>query len=244
MSQYILIRFFSYCVAMTHTITHKNIYNQLKAIFDGCDTIIDAQPFGNQYIDKYPHMKSIINSYMNGRTYRDIIDIKTKQYVMREACANYSHDDAMQFISKQTSKTTDDVYIKTLERIVSNRSYCRKENIIKEQINYVSKKCPHCSHILNMPELTQYIICGYHNSSQGYDWSGCGRDWCFQCEKKLCKRWEIDALCLQMNRYHDEECCIKHAQENGKHYSDEYCQCNNTNVLRSFTLINMLNDIQ
>ena len=53
---------------MTELITHKEIYNQLKFIFEGCDTILDAIQFGNQYIEKYPHMKSMILSYMNGKT--------------------------------------------------------------------------------------------------------------------------------------------------------------------------------
>ncbi|VBB17866.1 hypothetical protein YASMINEVIRUS_329 [Yasminevirus sp. GU-2018] len=215
----------------TENITHKDVYNQLKAIFDGCDTILDALPFGNYYIDKYPHMKSMIVSYMNGRSYRDVVDIKTKQSMMRDTDAIGTRDEALIFMAKQTDKTTDDVYKKTLERLASRKNYRKREVKVREPVKYISKKCPHCSHVLNMPENTQYVICGYHNTSQGYDWNGCGRDWCFQCGKMLCKRWETNSLCLQMNRHHDEECCSKHARETGRKYPDDYCQCNNINLL-------------
>lgn len=214
-------------------ITHKDVFNQLKAIFDGCDTILDALPFGNHYINKYPHMKSMIVSYMNGRTYRDVIDIKTKQSMMRDTDAVHSRDDAQQFISKLTEKTHDDVYKKTLERLANRKNYYRKETKIKEHIKFFNKKCPHCSRVLNMPEGTQYVICGYHNPNQGFDWNGCGKDWCFQCEKMLCKCWETNTLFVQMNRYHDEECCAKHARENNKKYPDDYCQCNNMSILNT-----------
>lgn len=212
------------------TTHHKDIYIQLKAIFDGCDTILDAIPFGNAYIELYPHMKSMIISYMNGRTYRDTIDIKTKQGMMRDLESINNRDEAYIYSSKLTEKTTDDVYKKTLERLSNRKTYHKREQNIKDMPKYITKKCPHCAHAINMIESTQYVICGYHNSSQGFDWNGCGRDWCFQCGKMLCKRWETNSLCLQMNRYHDEECCTKHAKENGKTYPDDYCQCNNNSM--------------
>lgn len=206
---------------------HNDIYLQLKAIFDGCDTILDAIYFGNIYIEKYPHMKGMITSYMNGKIYRDTIDIKTKQNMMHDIHMCDSRDDALENLSKLIDKTTDDVYRRTLERLAYRKYYRHKT--IPKRINddRCSKKCPHCSHTLNMPESTQYIICGYHNPSQGYDWAGCGRDWCFQCNKMFCKRWETNNLNLLMNRSHDEECCSTHAKENGYVYPDDYCQCNN-----------------
>lgn len=216
---------------MESTPTHKEIYTQLKAIFDGCDTILDAIHFGNIYIKRYPHMKSMILSYMNGRTYRDTIDIRTKQSMMYDVHMRDNRDDALEAISKIVDKTTDDVYRKTLERL-AHRKYYRKIKHKDVSLHHnVSKKCPHCSHVLNMPESTQYVICGYHNPIQGYDWNGCGRDWCFQCNKMLCKRWETNSLHLQMNRSHDEECCSKHAHENGYVFPDDYCQCNNNLIL-------------
>jgi len=215
----------------------KDVYIQLKAIFDGCDTILDAVPFGNAYIENYPHLKSMIISYMNGRTYRDSIDIKTKQNMMRDLDKINNRDEALTYSSKLTEKTTDDVYRKTLERLSNRKTYRKHDRQrIKDTPKLITKKCPHCPYAITMPESSQYVICGYHNQNHGYDWNGCGRDWCFQCGKMLCKRWEADCLCLLMNRNHDDECCAKHAKENDKRYPDDYCQCNRMNILNSLVL--------
>lgn len=219
---------------MTDSASYKDIYKQLKAIFDGCDTIVDAIQFGNMYIKKYPNMESMIVSYMNGRSYRDTVDIKTKQASLNDVHHCSTRDDALALISKLSDKTLDDVYKKTLERIAYRKNYKKLEAKRIDTTPNVSKKCPHCGHVLNMTENTQYVICGYHNPNVGYDWNGCGRDWCFQCEKKLCKRWEVDALHLRINRHHDGDCCEKHAQDNGNKYPDDYCQCNNMNILHTF----------
>jgi hypothetical protein len=214
-------------------ITHTEIINQIKFIFAGCDTIIDAMHFGNQYIEKYPHMKSLILSYMNGKRYRDIVDIKTKQNALNDVIMCETQDEALAVLSKHIEKTTDDVYRKTLERIAYKKYYRKTDRKQKNIQHNISKKCPHCSHIVNMPDTTQYIICGYTNPVIGYDWNGCGGDWCFQCNKMLCKKWEIDNLHLEMNRHHDDECCASHAKANGYRFPDDYCQCNNINLLTS-----------
>lgn len=216
-----------------NNISHKDVYIQLKAIFDGCDTILDAIPFGNAYTEQYPHMKSMIISYMNGRLYRDTVDIKTKQSMMRDLDLINNRDEAFEYASKLTEKTTDDVYRKTLERISNRKIYHKREQKIKDMTRYITKRCPHCGHAINMADTTQYVICGYHNPNQGYDWNGCGRDWCFRCNKMLCKKWETNALCLQMNRNHDDDCCAKHAKENDRIYPDEYCQCNSMHMINS-----------
>jgi hypothetical protein len=217
---------------MTQDATHKDIYNQLKAILDGCDTIIDAIPFCNAYTIKYPHMKTMIVSYTDGKTYRDSVDIKTKQSILNDINLCDTRDAALKLFSKMADRTSDEVYKKTMERIAHKKHYHRIENKGPDIITHVSKKCPHCSHILNMHENTNYVICGYHNPSQGYDWNGCGRDWCFHCNKMLCKKWELHSLNLQMNRNHNDECCSKHALANGYKYPDAYCQCNNINIHR------------
>ena len=40
----------------------------------------------------------------------------------------------------------------------------------------------------------EYVICGYINSNKGYDWNGCGKDWCAKCNKMLCKSWDLNQL--------------------------------------------------
>ena len=215
--------------------SYKDIYIQLKSIFEGCDTIIDAMYFGNIYIEKYPHMKNMILSYMNGKKYKDNIDMISKQNMLNDVNLCETRDEALEAISKLTNKTTDDVYRKTLDRIAHKKTYRKNKSVPLQEISHnLTKKCPHCNHAVNMPEATQYIICGYHNPSIGYDWNGCGRDWCFHCNKMLCKKWEVDNLYLLSNRDHDEECCSKHAKETGHKYPDDYCQCNNMNFINSF----------
>ena len=211
--------------------THKDIYNQLKAILDGCDTIQDAIPFCNNYAERYPHMKSMIFSYTNGRSYLDTVDIMTKQNMLGDINLYETRDDALALLSKLVDRTSDDVYKKTLERIAHKKHFKKIENKSVDTITHISKKCPHCSHVLNMPENTSYVICGY-KQNQAYDWNGCCKDWCFHCNKMLCKRWEVDSLHLLMNRTHDDECCLKHSKNNGYRYPEDYCQCNNINIHR------------
>jgi len=220
---------------MVDKLTHEEVYIQLKHIFDGCDTILDALPFCNMYAEKLPHMKSMINSYTNGRSYRDNVDIKTKQSMMNDVNLCDSRDSALNIISKISERTNDEVYKKALERIALRKSHRvdRRQNMSNTDIDNITKKCPHCSHALNMPDNTNYVICGYHNPNSGYDWNGCGKDWCFHCNKMLCKSWIPDSLNLKMNRVHDDECCFKHSIDNGYKYPDDYCQCNHINIQRN-----------
>lgn len=98
--------------------------------------------------------------------------------------------------------------------------------------NLVTKNCPHCSKECTLPTGTEYTICGYTNSKTGYDLVGCGKDWCFECGKMLCKKWDIHQLFLDTNKHHDSECCKQHARDNNRIYEIDYCQCNNKNVTR------------
>jgi hypothetical protein len=212
-------------------ITATQIYGQIKAILEGCDTIVDAMPFCTMYADKYPAMRDLIMSLMNGKNYKDNVDIKTKQTVLKDINFCETKEDALSLITKLEDKSTDDVYKRTMERL-SRKKHSKQYSKKEVMNNNISKKCPHCFHMLYMPANTTYVICGYHNTNSGYDWNGCGRDWCFSCGKMLCKKWEIDSLNLQMNQSHDDECCELRAQLNGHNYLNDYCQCNNIHVHR------------
>ena len=216
-----------------------DIYKQLKAIYDGCDTMTDAMLFCNKYVVKYPNLKSMIISYTNGRTYPDTVDIKTKQTNIENLFFSNTLANTTSILLQARDNSNDIIYKTTLERIACKKIYDPStENVNKhlkinhKNVVYVDKKCPHCSHTLNMSENTNYIICGYHSTISGYDWLGCGHDWCFSCEKKLCKRWEIDNLCLPANRFHDDECCLNHSMINDFNYMNDYCHCNNNNINR------------
>jgi hypothetical protein len=205
----------------------KQIYLELKAIFSGCDTINDALLFTTIYCEKYPYMKSAIISFMNSYTFNDNIDIRTKQSRMKHIYLNIqTKEDAQEYVSHNTESMFDDIYTKIINMIINKKP----KKIYKERIKNITKACPHCKHMLSAPIATQYIICGYHNNIEGYDWYGCGKDSCFQCGKILCKRWETDMLCLNINRQHDSICCSTHATENNKIYPDDYCQCIHTTL--------------
>lgn len=222
---------------MSTSLTHKDVYYKLKAILDGCDTVLDAIPFCNSYAEKYPQMKSMIFSYLNGRSYNDTIDIKTKQNMLNDICLCETKEDASTLMSKVIARSSDDVYKRAMERIIN----CKRYKIIGPMAGSVSvnicKKCPHphCGHIINMATDTQYVICGYTDPNHGYDWNGCGKDWCFQCNKILCKSWEFNRLHLEMNRTHDNDCCSQHANVNDHKYPDDYCQCNGIHMHKKTT---------
>lgn len=215
----------------------RSIITELKAILDGCDTIIDALPFCNAYISKYPEMKNMILGYTNGKIYRDTIDIKTKQSILNDVMLCDTKDDAYNLIHRIADRTNDDIYKKAMNRIANRKSYT---NFMKVHDKHISKSCPHCGHVMTMPENTTYVICGYGNTNLGYDLNGCGKDWCFQCNKLLCKSWDRDQLFLHTNRKHDEYCCANHAKQNNITYADNYCQCTNIYVYRvSFDILDM-----
>ena len=116
----------------------------------------------------------------------------------------------------------------------NNKQYTKFHCNQKYNVNsFETKKCPHCGYNITDKYNRAYIICGYNDEKKGYDWNGCGKDWCFRCEKILCKSWETHALHLEMNRSHNDECCSKHAKENNNKYPDDYCQCRNINITRT-----------
>lgn len=219
-------------IIMGNNANHKDIYIQLKAILEGCDTVLDAIPFYNMYSEKYPEMKNMIHSLIYGKNYQDSLDIVSKQVMLNDIVLCDDKNNAINMMSKLVKKTNEPVYKRTIERIVNSKQYRKINNTkINNNVN-ISKNCPHCSHVMNMPKNTDYVICGYSNTKQGYDWNGCGKDWCFRCNKMLCKSWESDTLNLKMNRYHDDDCCSKHAKLNKYIYPDDYCKCDNIYVRR------------
>jgi len=203
---------------------------EIKALISGCDTIMDATYFGDQYANKYPKLKFLIYSIIKGQLYPDNIDIKTKQDILRDVYSS-SYDDAEKMITILNSKSNDDIYKRTLNRIAKQKRQPRVDiKRIVQQGSY--KTCPHCENVMCAKNDANYVICGYNDTKLGYDWRGCGCDWCFKCGKMLCKKWHTDSLHCVINRIHTAECCKKHAIENDGTYPDDYCQCDNNYVCR------------
>lgn len=91
--------------------------------------------------------------------------------------------------------------------------------------NHITKHCPHCDNSCKGTIETAYIICGYDDHLNGFNWKGCGRDWCFVCGKKLCKQWNENELYTDEQRNHNKECCKRIAKKNNENYEENYCQC-------------------
>jgi len=141
-----------------------------------------------------------------------------------EQNGNISYDTLIKI--KQSN--LDQIQQKTLDRIIKIRNINVTKNI--NTINKITKNCPHCNKSVTEASDTIYLICGYE--SNGYDQYGCRNDWCFQCEKKLCKNWHSHQLFNKLNRTHDSLCCKHHAIKNKNNYLSDYCMCVNNFVNR------------
>jgi hypothetical protein len=217
----------------------KHICKNLKIILSGCKHISDAYDIGNMFKEKYPEYKKIINSIINGKVYENTMSIKNIYSVINDISLLTYKEDVIDLIDNICNeKNINETHKRTFLRTGAMKIFkpfihtSNKKNIIQETDNYERKPCPHCGHICTVAKDTEYIICGYTDQNKGYDYQGCGKDWCFKCGKLLCKIWDHDSLFLLMNRHHNGECCKNHAKENNNDYKD-YCQCINTHVNRN-----------
>lgn len=132
------------------------------------------------------------------------------------------------FTNYNIYQTKDKAQLLALKRILSLKNI--KLNDQSKSNHIIKKSCPHCNNNVESDSNTEYIICGY--DEYGYDWKGCGNDWCFKCGKKLCKSWFLNELFNINNRYHNNKCCYKHSIKQNNNYMQDYCHCVNLHVLR------------
>jgi hypothetical protein len=212
------------------------MYRKIKALFEGCDSTIDARHISEAIFFKYPQYKQLIISYRDSLIYPYNIDITTKIASLDSISNSDTKDEAYTLKNNLISRSNDLIYSKSLERVVNRKGNRYRDyntfNYYKNK-NSVSKSCPHCGENMRMSDSTTYIICGYQDTHKGYNWKGCCNDWCFSCEKILCKSWEKDNLNIESNRIHNDTCCKNHAKKNEYVYPRDYCQCIlNSNVIR------------
>jgi len=198
-------------LTITFNIIKNNIHEKLE--------IILIKSFINRYTTPYksiPYSKFIeYLQKLNKIPYRDNTN-KLKDEILQQTSDNAQIISVNRIISR---KPFTPVY-KTLNEIRNNnKSINNKSNELG-----VWKQCPHCTRRYFRDNNTTYIICGYADSSSGYDWKGCSKDWCFKCGKKLCKNWNIDHLYDKKNRYHNNKCCKSHAIKHNNKYPEDYCQ--------------------
>lgn len=230
-------------------------YNEIKNILLGCKNIDDAKFISGLYLKKNPESKKLVSSLLYGKIYYDYNDLKMFSDIMRkideceyqEGCNKLIND-----FYPYKNNNNNNIQIKTLMRILNNKKK-ESENIrnthnqnhifpLSPQILYngtkkmkqieIYKHCPHCSEKYTGSDITMHVICGYNDLHTGYNWSGCQKDWCFICGKKLCKSWNENKLYLEQNRIHNSECCKQFAMNKNEPYTN-YCQCNNKYVNRN-----------
>lgn len=206
------------------------VYNKFKHIISGCNTYEDAILFrdsANLNTSEHELVTSIINSQKFDNVMIDSISfIKLLSNV-----STYKYKEDIYIVIDTIKKKLTSIHLKTLMRIANTKT-SRPQVITSEksQENHI-KRCPHCGHFNVFPTNSKYVICGYPEN--GYDWIGCGKDWCFECEKMLCKSWDVNKLQEVTNRYHDGTCCKAHAARYNNDFRLKYCQCSNENVNRT-----------
>lgn len=203
---------------------HRQFLNAIK----GLDSEDDINYILNLFISniKNEHDRQLLESAYNGvrrnsrhigyirytEIINDLIKIPTKKGIIDE-------------LQKLNDKDIVDYQRAVLMRILKSKSITDNNDSIDTEKSsiVISKPCPHCGTVYSMPNKTTYVICGYTNGA--FDWKGCKRDWCFNCGKKLCKKWNRDRLFIHSNRFHTISCCKKYALKIGYEPAD-YCDCN------------------
>ena len=213
-------------------------YNQFKNILSGCKNIIDSFHFSELFLNKHPNMRYISNSLIYGKEYdngaANLSSVKNICILLGNC---KSKNEAMKIINELPY--TNKMQLFTFNRIANSKQeeyiYQKPNESIQRDMkikniyiedNMITKKCPHCYNPCKADINTKYIICDYQDSQKGFLWNGCGRDWCFVCNKKLCKQWNDNELCNEENRIHNKECCKNFAKIHNENYEEEYCQCN------------------
>ena len=209
-------------------------FNKLKYNIIGQKTRNDAINILNKYKTSQ-HTYNLSMSYINGKKYDFAFDNDTMIKYMNELNILRYREDVYEEINHLLKNTSDIAQIKTFIRIANTKQmrpqFITMKSLKQRNIEHViTKKCPHCGHGCTASRDTKYMICGYFDSGLGYDWEGCGNDWCFTCGKMLCKSWNTDELFLLINRTHDSKCCKKFAKKNNLIYTTNFCLCNNIYV--------------
>jgi len=197
---------------------NKEEYIKIMNIISGTNTFIDANRIiecigkkDDEVINNILRSKKFDNGVLNFVEINDIIEKVNKLTYI---------DEYEIFIREiiDTKKISDLVQLNVLNRIGNSK-------LFRSYDGKITKKCPHCNHLMTMIADTTYVVCGYINETVGFDGSGCQRDWCFKCGKKLCKSWGENELYINKNREHDGKCCKMYAIFNNEDFEKEYCHC-------------------
>ena len=163
-----------------------------------------------------------MNSYKD--SFHNNYSIGTKEFmdILNKFNKFQYRDDARDLIRKIFKRTINETQRNTIIRIIGSLPP-KTITVPKLSGKKVHKKCPHCQKQTELNIDSTYVICGY--TDKGFDLDGCGKDWCFRCEKKLCKSWYVHELFIHDNQYHNDKCCKLMAykkNESRKKYNAKY----------------------
>lgn len=202
----------------------SSILEKYKIIFSGFTNHEDINNMCN-LLRLSNEEKHIVINYFNTMQLQQMISYNEFDNIIQKVDKLTTQEDVYEYLYKLSYKTFNKIQLNTIIRIASikpQRTITNKSNV---KILKYKKACPHCSHKNIINEYSDYVICGYSDIRNGYDWMGCGRDWCAKCGRKLCKKWDSDNLFLLENRHHNISCCMLHAKQNGLDHQIDYCNC-------------------
>lgn len=217
----------------------NNAYIIFKNILSGCKTMVDAIYFVDKIIKLCPESRDLLIGMIHNKKYDKSYDIRSMAHVLNQLELQLYREDIDDFIDKNIKTHVDLIQLTSLIRLSkfkpikihdeqNKRINVTFNNTDNDNIQYdndlILKKCPHCGIQVKLKNTFEYVICGYTDNNKGYDWNGCGKDWCAKCNKMLCKIWEHDQLFITINRQHDKNCCKKYAEENNLDL-ELFCSC-------------------
>lgn len=229
---------------MNNIIDKKKI-EEIKDIINNCNTYEDAYILLNQYLKFHPDMKEIGKKLLDGTKFSGMYNYDHINYIIDQLLNNNQHDynnilhsyypfavnatEIWAFIRVVDFKKNNNIPIINTKHITNKIDlYLDDLNdaMSSDDITFSFKNCPHCNQ-KTYKQKSDYMICGFTNNgtNNGYDGTGCYKDWCYKCGKKLCKSWMHNKLFDETNRYHDTSCCKKYALTNCID-SEEFCSCN------------------
>jgi hypothetical protein len=226
---------------------YEETYIIFNNILSGCRTMIDSFYFAEKFIQINSSYKDLLIGMIHNKKYDKILDMRTLAHTLNELKKVVYREEVDEFIDKNTKNNIDTIQLNTFLKMGRNKIvkshlskdksykithlsiFKKKDDIINS--NLITKHCPHCNIITKVPNDSEYVICGYSNNNKGYDWDGCGKDWCPKCDKLLCKSWDKDKLFVNFNRIHNSTCCKEYAEKNLLDYNN-FCHCTTLYVKR------------
>jgi len=218
----------------------NNAYIIFKNILSGCKTMVDALYFVDKIIKVCPESRDFLLGMVYNKKYDKSSDIRTIASILNQLDLQLYREDIDEFIDKNIKSQIDLIQLNSLIRLSKfkqikihdkqdkqNTQINLTFNNLKNEnvdLDLITKKCPHCNIQCKIKNDIEYVICGYLDNNKGYDWDGCGKDWCAKCNKMLCKSWNKNQLFISINRIHDKNCCKQYAEDNNIEL-DLFCNC-------------------